>query len=96
MNQPDNTKGLDEILTHHREWMRGIRTDHLVGTSDEQTKQAILHWIDREVIGEEFSAPMSENMVWMLNHDERIKTRNVLRAEQRTILAQHGYKGGKK
>ena len=32
---------LDEILADHREWMRGIRTDHLVGTSSEATKQAI-------------------------------------------------------
>lgn len=32
---------LDEIIADHREWMRGIRTDHLVGTSSEATKQAI-------------------------------------------------------
>ena len=32
---------LDKILEDHREWMRGIRTDRLVGTSSEVTKQAI-------------------------------------------------------
>ena len=32
---------LDTILADHREWMRGIRTDRLVGTSSEVTKQAL-------------------------------------------------------
>lgn len=34
-------KTLEDILKGHREWMRGIRTDRLIGTSDEQTKKAI-------------------------------------------------------
>ena len=45
----DNTQELDEILEQHREWMRGIRTDHLVGTSNEQTKQAILDWHNKQI-----------------------------------------------
>jgi hypothetical protein len=32
---------LDEILMQHREWMRGIRTDHLIGTSSDQAKAAL-------------------------------------------------------
>ena len=42
-------KRLDEILADHREWMRGIRTDRLVGTSSEATKQAIIKLIEDEV-----------------------------------------------
>lgn len=33
---------ISEILEQHREWMRGIRTDHLVGTSDKETKSLIM------------------------------------------------------
>ena len=42
---------LDEILADHREWMRGIRTDRLVGTSSEATKQAITSLI-KELVAE--------------------------------------------
>ena len=42
---------LDKILADHREWMRGIRTDHLVGTSSEATKQAITSLI-KELVAE--------------------------------------------
>lgn len=42
---------LDEILADHREWMRGIRTDRLVGTSSEATKQAITSLI-KELVEE--------------------------------------------
>jgi len=51
MSKPLNTdEAIDEILKQHREWIRGIRTDHLIGASDNQTKEAILQLIkDREV-----------------------------------------------
>ena len=42
---------LDKILEDHREWMRGIRTDRLVGTSSEVTKQAITSLI-KELVAE--------------------------------------------
>ena len=42
---------LDKILADHREWMRGVRTDHLVGTSSEATKQAITSLI-KELVAE--------------------------------------------
>ena len=42
---------LDEVLADHREWMRGIRTDRLVGTSSEATKQAITSLI-KELVAE--------------------------------------------
>ena len=42
---------LDKILADHREWMRGIRTDHLVGTSSEATKQSITSLI-KELVAE--------------------------------------------
>jgi hypothetical protein len=32
---------VDTILQEHREWMRGIRTDHLIGTSHRETKEAL-------------------------------------------------------
>lgn len=32
---------LDTVLKQHREWMRGIRTDRLIGTSHTETKAAI-------------------------------------------------------
>lgn len=32
---------VDTILQGHREWMRGIRTDHLIGTSHKETKEAL-------------------------------------------------------
>jgi hypothetical protein len=32
---------LDTVLKQHREWMRGIRTDHLIGTNHAETKSAI-------------------------------------------------------
>ena len=50
MNQDYNQR-LDEILADHREWMRGIRTDRLVGTSSEATKQAITSLI-KELVAE--------------------------------------------
>ncbi len=50
MTEPLETPSeLDEILKQHREWMRGIRTDRLVGTSHEQTKAAIERLIAEEV-----------------------------------------------
>jgi hypothetical protein len=57
-----------------------------------EAKQAILYWIDREVIGEDEELPMKQFAFL----DEHINSQNKLRAEQRTILSQHGYKGGKK
>ena len=47
----DYNKRLDTILAEHREWMRGIRTDRLVGTSSEVTKQAITSLI-KELVAE--------------------------------------------
>jgi acyl-CoA hydrolase len=40
---------LDEILKDHREWMRGVRTDRLVGTSSAEAKQAIKALIANQV-----------------------------------------------
>ena len=40
---------LDTILAEHREWMRGVRTDRLVGTSSEATKQALIDWHNKQV-----------------------------------------------
>ena len=36
-----NVISVDTILQEHREWMRGIRTDHLIGTSHKETKEAL-------------------------------------------------------
>ena len=55
---------LDKILAEHREWMRGIRTDRLVGTSSEATKQALTSLI-KELVAEakpakEIGAPVGK------------------------------------
>lgn len=34
---------IEEILKQHREWMRGIRTDRLIGASDKESKLKLLH-----------------------------------------------------
>lgn len=40
---------LDTILKQHREWMRGIKTDHLTGTSHAETKAAIIDWHIKQI-----------------------------------------------
>ena len=52
---------LDKILADHREWMRGIRTDHLVGTSSEATKQSITSLI-KELVAEAKPTTMPSNL----------------------------------
>lgn len=42
---------LDDIIIEHREWMRGVRTDHLIGSSSGETKLAIKNLM-KELIGE--------------------------------------------
>ena len=32
---------LDDILEQHKEWLRGVRTDRLIGVGTEPTKQSI-------------------------------------------------------
>ena len=49
---------LDDILKEHREWMRGIRTDRLIGTSNDETKQQIKDLM-LELIGEDEVRPES-------------------------------------
>lgn len=89
----NKTLTLDDILEQHREWMRGIRTDRLVGTSNEKTKQAILQWVADEVI----LKPQGRNdkdIGAMSNTAKRTRgNRNELRREQIQTLVQHGYKG---
>jgi hypothetical protein len=70
----DDTQGLDELLMAH-----GADAGELT----ESLKQAILHWVDTEVINA--GDPMS-TMV-----DAQVY-RELIRAKQRETLIHHGYK----
>ena len=83
---------LDTVLKQHREWMRGIRTDHLIGTSHAETKAAIQDLIRTEklkllaevrerVVGEDKKPTGS--MTGLITTDT---ARNELRAEMRNEL----------
>ena len=43
---------LDEIFADYREWIRGIRTDRLIGVPEKVTKQRIRSLILRERLNE--------------------------------------------
>ena len=107
MSKPTDTNQasedeLDTVLKQHREWMRGIRTDRLIGTSHAETKAAIQSIIRTEklkllaevrerVVGEDDEQSLRE-----LSRDiayevatvlfEINTTRNVLKREQRESL----------
>lgn len=50
-NQTDEER-IEQILKEHREWMRGIRTDRLIGTNSAQAKQALLEIVQEARIDE--------------------------------------------
>ena len=58
---------LDKILADHREWMRGVRTDHLVGTSSEATKQAITSLIKELVVEAKPDTSGFSDEYWRVN-----------------------------
>ena len=64
---------LDEILADHREWMRGVRTDRLVGTSSEATKQAILDWHNKQVKNAVATAEDNLDQYWNKELDKQIE-----------------------
>jgi hypothetical protein len=78
---------LDTVLKQHREWMRGIRTDHLIGTNHAETKSAIQAIICTEKL--KLLAEVRERVV---GENEPTGTtaaqvyRNDLRVEQRAAL----------
>lgn len=81
---------LDETL--HKLYLQGF-SDTPTATKQypnvDKAKQAILHWVATEVIGENESGRHLESPAWNV-----VGGRNEIRNEQRKILAQHGYKGG--
>jgi len=89
---------LEAILEHHREWMRGIRTDRLIGASSKQTADAIRTLIREEIIGEDTEGAWNElfpNDRGSGRDVDELKNlyNNELRAEQRLKLGgTHGTK----
>ena len=91
---PDPTKDqLDEILEQHREWIRGLRTDHLIGTSDKETKQAIEAIIATEVAEAVRLAridEMPEFLLWLATYKdwEYVKTPILIKAYEDYLALQ--------
>lgn len=84
---------LDSIILQYRaELNQGLNELAGHGTPEEQLRRAILRWLENEVIGEDDEQvilPDQDGFIAM----QRTVGRNQLRAEQRKVLAQHGYKG---
>jgi hypothetical protein len=72
----DNTQGLDELLMAH-----GADAGELT----ESLKQAILHWVDMEIIGDDDNDDGTESEIDAMY-------RNNLRTKQRATLIHHDYK----
>ena len=80
-------KRLDEILAKHNGELGITWEDPDVVTPD--TKQAILRWVADEVIGRNTDTKSTETEIESYD----LHVQNLLKEEQRKILAQHGYKG---
>ena len=80
-------KRLDEILAKHNGELGVTWEDPDVVTPD--TKQAILRWVADEVIGRNTDTKSTETEIESYD----LHVQNLLKEEQRKILAQHGYKG---
>jgi hypothetical protein len=92
---------LEEILDQTFIYGVGTNADDIKGNETaytnlkqhaiEEAKQAILQWVNDEVIGED--EPETYQGVYMAGLiDEEAGDRNKLRAEQRHILKSHGWK----
>lgn len=57
-------------------------------------KQAILHWVADEVIGEDEEETIEDKLGGKYRFNSNKRRRNKVRRNQRKILAQNGYKGG--
>ena len=81
-----NTQGLDEILNHIGVGWCGNPFCDKPTFSIEEAKQAILEWVNDEVVaaGDPLST-MADAQVY----------RELIRAKQRNILKQHGWKESK-
>jgi hypothetical protein len=75
----DDTQGLDKLLMAH-----GADAGELT----ESLKQAILHWVDMEIIGEDDTLDIRK-VEWLLGHQAGI---NETKTKQRATLIHHGYK----
>ena len=80
-------KRLDEILAKHNGELGVTWEDPDVVTPD--TKQAILRWVADEVIGRNTDTKSTETEIESYD----LHVQNLLKEEQRKILAQNGYKG---
>ena len=84
----DDTQGLDEILVEVQSF---IDDNTLQEIARSQAKQAILHWVATEIVGDD------EEQVILTSEDgykamQRTVGKNQLRTEQRAKLALYGYK----
>lgn len=78
--------------------LKADRSDPYAFDGVAEAKQATLRWVADEVVGEMEETvrtkPFNFTADAIISSD--IRARNSLRAEQREILSQHGYKGGQR